>query len=185
MNDADDLINPDKKALGARLKKLREGFSWTLGELSEATKHLDPTGDGISKVSISRYENGDSYPGYRELKLIAQVFAVPVSSLFYGDIPDPYAGWEMSLDDYLRSVIKSVLIEEGVIEGESRASREQKQVLALRAIQARRRPISLETLDDEDKAEHARLKKDGWKKIEQLAKEVDAASQRKGNNTQK
>lgn len=172
MNEADDLINPDKKALGARLRKLRESFSWTLSELSEATKHLDPTSDGISKVSISRYENGDSYPGYREIKLLAQAFAVPVSSLFYGDIPDPYAGWEMSLDDYLRSVIKSVLIEEGLVKGESRADREQKQMLALRAIQVRRRPITLESLDEEDKAERARLDEKAQSELEELSKKL-------------
>ncbi|WP_157982606.1 helix-turn-helix domain-containing protein [Simplicispira lacusdiani] len=179
MNEADDLINPDKKALGARLRKLRESFSWTLGELSEATKHLDPTGDGISKVSISRYENGDSYPGYREIKLLAQAFAVPVSSLFYGDIPDPYAGWEMSLDDYLRSVIKSVLIEEGLIKGESRADREQKQMLALRAIQGRRRPIVLESLDEEDKAERTRLDEKAQSELEELTKKLSQPTKTK------
>lgn len=181
MNATDD-FNTDKKALGARLKKLREGFSWTLGELSEATKQLDPTGDGISKVSVSRYENGDSYPGYREIKLLAQAFAVPVSSLFYGDIPDPYAGWEMSLDDYLRSVIKSVLIEEGVIEGESRADREQKQMLALRAIQGRRRAIIVEAPDEEEKAERARLDQKSKAELEEMTRKLSAQQGKKSKS---
>ena len=119
MNEIDDAINPDKKALSLRLKGLREKFSWTLSELSKTTTQVDQLGDGVSKVSLSRYENGDSYPGYREIKLIAQAFGVSVIYLFYGDVPDPYGGsQELSLDEYLRSVIKEVLIEEGVIEGE-------------------------------------------------------------------
>jgi len=179
VNEANDLTNPDKMALGARLKKLREGFSWTLGELSEATKQLDPTGDGISKVSASRYENGDSYPGYREVKLLAQTFAVPVSTLFYGDIPDPYAGWEMSLDDYLRSVIKSVLIEEGVIAGESRAAREQKQTIALRAIHGRRRAIIMESPDEEDKTERVRLDQKDESEFAALSKKLSQPSSNK------
>lgn len=179
MSEANDLPNQDKEALGSRLRKLREGISWTLGELSEVTKHLDPSGDGVSKVSISRYENGDSFPGYREIKLLAQAFAVPVASFFYGDVPDPYSGWDMSLDDYLRSVIKSVLIEEGVIEGASRADRENKQMLLLRSIQLRRKTISRDSLDDEDKTERARLNKLQEGTLDRLAREADALVKKK------
>lgn len=179
MSEANDLPNQDKEALGSRLRKLREGISWTLGELSEVTKHLDPSGDGVSKVSISRYENGDSFPGYREIKLLAQAFAVPVASFFYGDVPDPYSGWDMSLDDYLRSVIKSVLIEEGVIEGESRADRENKQMLLLRSIQLRKKTISRDSLDDEDKTERARLNKLQEGELDRLAREADALVKKK------
>ncbi|MHA7599651.1 helix-turn-helix domain-containing protein [Alicycliphilus sp. T452] len=179
MTEANELPNADKEALGSRLRKLREGISWTLGELSEVTKHLDPSGDGVSKVSISRYENGDSFPGYREIKLLAQAFAVPVASLFYGDVPDPYSGWDMSLDDYLRNVIRSVLIEEGVIEGESRADREHKQMLLLRSIQLRRKAISRDALDDEDKAERTRLDKAQQGELDRLALEADALPEKK------
>ncbi len=177
MSDVNDLINPDKKALGLRLKKLREGFSWTLGELSQATKNLDQSGDGISKVSISRYENGDSYPGYREIGLLAQAFAIPVSTLFYGDIPDPYAGWEMSLDDYLRSVIKSVLVEEGLVKGVSRAERESKQMLFLRSISERRLPITSEPLDEDDKIEKDRLRRKEDREFTKLTKNLSRPNQ--------
>jgi len=174
VTEVSDSSNPDKEALGDRLRKLREGLSWTLGDLSEVTKHIDPSGDGVSKVSISRYENGDSFPGYREIKLLAQSFAVPVASLFYGDVPDPYSNGELSLDDYLRGVIKSVLIEEGLVEGESRYDREHKQMLLLRSIQTRRKTISYKAKDDaEDKVERARLKKLADAELEHLAQEAD------------
>jgi transcriptional regulator with XRE-family HTH domain len=169
-----DPINPEKHALGRRLKGLRESFSWTLGELSQATKHIDPDKEGVSKVSISRYENGDSFPGYREIKLIAQAFGVSITFLFYGDAPDPYAGWEFSLDEYLRSVIKDVLIEEGLIEGESRAQKENKKMKALRSLNLLREPFDPSLLDPEDLAMAEQYKKDAFDQLEQLAKQVDS-----------
>lgn len=175
MDEISDSINPEKHALGRRLKGLRESFSWTLGELSQATKQMDPEKEGISKVSISRYENGDSFPGYREIKLLAQALGVSITFLFYGDVPDPYAGYEFSLDEYLRNVIRDVLIEEGVIEGESRADRERKKTLAIRALGDRRETIDLGQLDPEDQREHAAMKKRAWEQLEKAAKEFDAA----------
>lgn len=71
MDEISESVNPEKHALGRRLKGLRENFSWTLSEISQATKQIDPEKEGVSKVSISRYENGDSFPGYREIKLLA------------------------------------------------------------------------------------------------------------------
>ncbi|MDO8774833.1 MAG: helix-turn-helix transcriptional regulator [Burkholderiaceae bacterium] len=173
MDDTSDSTSQEKHALGRRLKGLRESISWTLGELSQATKQMDPDKEGVSKVSISRYENGDSFPGYREIRLLAQAFGVSITFLFYGDAPDPYAGWEFSLDEYLRSVILDVLIDEGVIEGESRAQKENKKMRALRALQSRRAPIEVSELDPEDKIQHEELKKREWEKLGKLAEEVD------------
>lgn len=187
MNEIDDAINPDKKALSLRLKGLREKFSWTLSELSQTTTQVDPLGDGVSKVSLSRYENGDSYPGYREIKLIAQAFGVSVSYLFYGDVPDPYGGsQELSLDEYLRSVIKEVLIEEGVIEGESKSDRYRRKRQAQLAISSRIRPIDKAKFDDEDRAEGANFQKKDWETLKKLAEEVTTAptsKQRKSTKT--
>lgn len=176
MDEAEESINPEKKALAKRLKGLRESQHWTLGELSQATRQIDPAGEGISKVSISRYENADSFPGYRELKILAQAFGVSVTFLFYGDAPDPYSGWEFSLDEYLRSVIRDVLIDEGLIEGESRAQREHKKTRAMRAIQARLGPIAPDQDDPEDLAESERLQEKARKKLEEFVREEDDAS---------
>lgn len=173
MDEINDAINPEKKALSRRLKGLRESFSWTLTELSLATKQMDPEKEGISKVSISRYENGDSYPGYREMRLLAQAFGVSITFLFYGDVPDPYAGWEFSLDEYLRSVIKDVLIEEGLVEGESRSQREHKKSLAIRALNMRREPFELSA---EEQNESNTLRSAALEKLGDMAKEIDKAS---------
>ena len=176
MDEISESINPEKHALGRRLKGLRETFTWTLGELSQATKHIDPEKEGVSKVSISRYENGDSFPGYREIKLLAQAFGVSITFLFYGDAPDPYAGWEFSLDEYLRSVIRDVLIDEGLVEGESRAQKEHKKMMALRAITKRREPLDISELDAEDRAEFEQNQRDIPKKLDELARQADQIS---------
>ena len=178
MDEINEAANPEKKALSRRLKGLRESFSWTLTELSQATKQVDPEKEGISKVSISRYENSDSYPGYREIRLLAQAFGVSVSFLFYGDVPDPYAGWEFSLDEYLRSVIKDVLIEEGLVEGESRAQKDHKKSLAIRAINMRREPFELTPAEEK---ESESLRNSSLNKLADLAKQVDKT----GNAKQK
>lgn len=173
MNEIDDAINPDKKALALRLKGLREKFSWTLSELSQTTAQVDPLGDGVSKVSISRYENGDSYPGYREIKLIAQAFGVSVSYLFYGDVPDPYGGsQELSLDEYLRSVIKEVLIEEGIIDGVSKNDRFRRKRQAQLSIISRLTPVDKAKFDEADRAEEASFQKKHLEELENLAHEV-------------
>jgi transcriptional regulator with XRE-family HTH domain len=177
VDDINDAINPEKHALSRRLKGLRESFSWTLSDLSFATKQVDPAKEGISKVSISRYENGDSFPGYREIRLLAQAFGVSITFLFYGDVPDPYAGWEFSLDSYLRSVIMDVLIDEGVIEGESRSQREMKKSRALRALTLRRaEPIeATDAPDEDDLKESERLKREAWERLQKGAEAIDRA----------
>lgn len=177
MDDINDAINPEKHALGRRLKGLRESFSWTLSDLSFATKQVDPEKEGVSKVSISRYENGDSFPGYREIRLLAQAFGVSITFLFYGDVPDPYAGWEFSLDSYLRSVIMDVLIDEGVIEGESRSQREMKKSRALRALTLRRGELveKFEPPDEEDIREGERLKREAWEQLKRDAEALENA----------
>lgn len=94
-----DSPDADKTEVGRRIKQQRERHGWTLDELSQATKQIDPQLQGVSKVSISRYENADSYPGYREIKLIAH----PLMRRFHkpGDekrvliivAPDEYDAW--------------------------------------------------------------------------------------------
>lgn len=138
MSDIDQPDNPEKDELALRLKEVREHLNLTLSQASEATKQIDVRGEGVSKVSISRYENGGSFPGYRELRLLAQTYGVAVSFLFYGDRPDPFAGWDFSLDQFLSDLIDDRLIEHGLIEGESRREREIRKMMALGAINRRR-----------------------------------------------
>jgi transcriptional regulator with XRE-family HTH domain len=135
---ASEQDDTEKAEVGRRIKQQRERHRWTLDELSQATKQIDPQQQGVSKVSISRYENADSYPGYREIKLIAQALSEPISHFFYGDLPDPHSGWRMSLDDYLRHIIKDVLIEEGVLPGQTMRDKELHKIDAQRAVNSRR-----------------------------------------------
>ena len=159
----------EKHALGKRIKSLRENGTWTLGELSDATKRIDPEGEGVSKVSISRYENGDSFPGFRELKLLSQALGASITFLFYGETPDPYAGWNMSLDGFLRDLIRDVLIDEGLLAGESRADRERKQRIALRAINSVLSQTDYEDTEPDDFSELEQLKKESFQRLEQQA----------------
>jgi transcriptional regulator with XRE-family HTH domain len=173
VSDSDEIDNSDKKALGQRLRALRDGLNWTLAELSQATKQLDPQKEGISTVSISRYENADSYPGYRELKLFAQAFAEPIDVIFYGETLDPFKGWEFSLDDYLRKEIRDVLREEGLIAGDSRAQRELKKAMVQRSINSKRQPF---TYTESEKIEAQALKKVTLSKLKKAAKEIDKSN---------
>ena len=136
----------DKEDVGRRIKQARERHRWTLDELSQATKQIDPQQAGVSKVSISRYENADSYPGYREIKLIAQALGEPVTYFFYGERPDPYSGFSMSLDEYLRHIIKDVLIEEGILPGVAIADKEREKSDAMYAVNQKRRRFDTEAM---------------------------------------
>jgi len=141
VSDVEQQDYPEKDELALRLKTLRERLGFTLSQASEATKQIDTRSEGVSKVSISRYENGGSFPGYRELRLLAQTYGVSVSFLFYGDRPDPFAGWEFSLDQFLSDLIDDRLIEHGLIEGESRYDREMRKMMAQSLINRRRQRL--------------------------------------------
>ena len=144
MSDTNNHNEIEKQALGKRIRGLRDGYGWTLDELSQRTKQVDLDGEGVSKVSISRYENGDSVPGYREIKLLSQALATTVTNLFYGESPDPYSPWHITLDDYLRNLIKDVLIDHKLIEGVSQRELLQRKAMLVQAIEESRRPIAPE-----------------------------------------
>jgi transcriptional regulator with XRE-family HTH domain len=169
----DELIDEGKLEVGKRIKHLREEYDWTLDELSQATKHIDHLNVGVSKVSISRYENGDTYPGYREIKLIALALAKSVNYFFYGDRPDPYSGWTMSLDEYLRSIIKDVLIEEGLVEGVTIRDQEMQKMRAMQAVAGRGKRFK----PDPDPAVRAEVERKRAAALEELLKNAVAAEQ--------
>lgn len=142
MNAPESSKDPEKAAVGDRLRKLRSTYGWTLGELSQRTQQIDPDGTGVSKVSISRYENADSLPGFREIKLLCLALGVPVNKLFYGDELDPYSPWDVSLDEYLRSLITDVLIDHKLIAGTSSRRKQLQKAQALQDIEDRRRQLT-------------------------------------------
>ncbi len=170
--DDSDLPDPDKLEVGRRIKQQRERHRWTLDELSQATKQIDPQQAGVSKVSISRYENADSYPGYREIKLIAQALGEPITSFFYGDRPDPFSGWHLSLDDYLRHIIKDVLIEEGLVPGVSISDKEFQKTEAMAAVNQRRSRFTA-SRDPAERAAKAEMQRQHQDELMQRAVELD------------
>jgi transcriptional regulator with XRE-family HTH domain len=179
------LQDEDKLEVGKRIKHLREEYDWTLDELSQATKHIDHLKVGVSKVSISRYENGDTYPGYREIKLIALALAKSVNYFFYGDRPDPYSGWTMSLDEYLRFIIKDVLIEEGLIEGATIRDEEIQKMRAMQGLSGRRKRFKPDP-DPAAQAEVERKRAAAFEELLKSAKEAEGESSSKtGKNNQK
>jgi transcriptional regulator with XRE-family HTH domain len=179
------LQDEDKLEVGKRIKHLREEYDWTLDELSQATKHIDHFKVGVSKVSISRYENGDTYPGYREIKLIALALAKSVNYFFYGDRPDPYSGWTMSLDEYLRFIIKDVLIEEGLIEGATIRDEEIQKMRAMQGLSGRRKRFKPDP-DPAAQAEVERKRAAAFEELLKSAKEAEGEpSSKTGKNNQK
>lgn len=176
-----DVNDTEKMELGKRIKRLREDHIYTLEQLSQITKDIDPLGVGISKVSISRYENGDSYPGYREIRLIAQAFAMPITTFFYGDKPDPFGEWNMSLDEYLRHIIRDELMENGLIEGRSISQREYDKTVLMRDVNLRRRLIKPDSNPDERKWQKEQQEKMRGKLLDE-AIEIDKNIKKEAEN---
>ncbi|MDM8220987.1 helix-turn-helix domain-containing protein [Limosilactobacillus vaginalis] len=68
----------DKKLVGERIKKIRQ----KLGESQEEFgKHFDPA---VSKVAVSRWENGTTKPEAKRLQIIADRGGVTVDYLIHG-----------------------------------------------------------------------------------------------------
>lgn len=112
----------DSKGFSERVKNLRTHLGLTLKALSLLTKVVDPDKQGISTVSISRYESG-SEPGMRELKLLSLAFYRPISFLIYGDSDDPMhfsqrhvASFDLLFDDMVAETVNSILVNKGIIE---------------------------------------------------------------------
>lgn len=112
-----------KKALieniefGDNLKRARQVRNLTLDALSRLTKLVDPNGEGVSRVSLSRYENGTNAPGLRELKILSQSLKFPLSLFVYGDSQDPMCFVTPSLEDVISEIVMDVLVAQKVVKG--------------------------------------------------------------------
>ena len=100
------------------LKAARQGRDLTLEQLSRLTKEIDPLGAGISRVALSRYENGSSLPGLRELRLLSFAFRRSLSHLVYGEPTDPMSSYRIELEMRIMEVVNNHLAAEGLIKGE-------------------------------------------------------------------
>ncbi|MDP1966111.1 MAG: helix-turn-helix transcriptional regulator, partial [Reyranella sp.] len=74
--------------LGDRIRYARADLRLSIEALSRLTKEYDQPDGGLSPTSISRYESGESLPGLREFRLIAESLDVPPGWLIYGTLEE-------------------------------------------------------------------------------------------------
>lgn len=70
---------------GERARYARNELGFKVEALSRLTREYDALGNGLSPTSIARYESGESLPGVRELRILAESLDVPLNWLIYGD----------------------------------------------------------------------------------------------------
>lgn len=69
--------------LGSYLKRLREGYGYTLRRVEERSNAI---GEPIDNSQLSRFEKGKAYPSFDKLRVLARIFNVSVQN--FSDIID-------------------------------------------------------------------------------------------------
>src|SRR5206468_3351583 len=69
--------------LGSYLKRLREGYGYTLRRVEERSSAI---GEPIDNSQLSRFEKGKAYPSFDKLRVLARIFNVSVQN--FSDIID-------------------------------------------------------------------------------------------------
>jgi len=115
----------DDAIFAKRLKTARQSRELTLEQLSALTKEVDPSGTGVSRVALSRYENGSTLPGLRELRLISFAVRRPLSVLVYGQRTDPMSSYRLELEMRIMEVVMDSVTAEGLLKGESEQAPDQ------------------------------------------------------------
>ena len=69
--------------LGAYLRRLREGYGYTLRKVEE---HSMDMGEPIDNSQLSRFEKGKAIPSFEKLRALARIFNVSVQN--FSDILD-------------------------------------------------------------------------------------------------
>ena len=100
------------------MRSRRDAFELTHEQLSQLTKAIDPKGEGVSRVALSRYETGAALPGLRELRLIALALRRPLSSFVYGVRSDPMFPYKLSLEMRIMDMVMGQVTAEGLIKNE-------------------------------------------------------------------
>jgi transcriptional regulator with XRE-family HTH domain len=83
--------------LGTYLRKLREGYGYTLRKVEEQAFTF---GEAIDNSQLSRFEKGKAVPSFEKLRALARVFNVPVQN--FADVLDleEYQQLAPDCDDY-------------------------------------------------------------------------------------
>jgi len=94
---------PSSARLGAYLRRLREGYGYTLRKVEERASVL---GEPIDNSQLSRFEKGKAVPSFDKLRALAKVFNVPVQN--FSDVLDlgefaKYAPESREVEDLLQA----------------------------------------------------------------------------------
>ncbi len=86
-----------KAKLGLYLKRLREGYGFTLRKVEEKA---EKAGYPIDNSQISRFEQGRAIPSFEKLKILAQIFNVSIQN--FSDVMDlsQYELYKPDSDNY-------------------------------------------------------------------------------------
>jgi transcriptional regulator with XRE-family HTH domain len=76
-------VSSGSTRLGSYLRKLRQGYGYTLRKVEE---HAVSLGEAIDNSQLSRFEKGKAVPSFDKLRALARVFNVPVQS--FSDVLD-------------------------------------------------------------------------------------------------
>lgn len=127
--DPPRFFSPDNVMSG--MKDRRHSFDLTHEQLSQLTKAVDPTSEGVSRVALSRYETGASQPGVRELRLISLALRLPLSMLVYGEPTDPMLKYRLALEMRIMEVVNNMVTAEGLVKDEDSNDPERPEFKAL------------------------------------------------------
>lgn len=111
--DDTDLFSNEHFA--SSMKERRQARSLTHEQLSQLTKAVDPRGEGISRVALSRYETGASLPGLRELRLLAIALRSSLSQFVYGRQSDPMLPYRLELEMRIMERVNDMITAQGVV----------------------------------------------------------------------
>jgi transcriptional regulator with XRE-family HTH domain len=78
-----DSSAPSSTRLGTYLRRLREGYGYTLRKVEERATAI---GEAIDNSQLSRFEKGKAVPSFDKLRALARVFNVPVQN--FSDVLD-------------------------------------------------------------------------------------------------
>ena len=97
-----DPPEPSGGRLGPYLKRLREGYGYTLRKVEERAQAL---GESIDNSQLSRFEKGKAVPSFEKLRALARIFNVPVqnfSDVFDLEEFEPFKPETGTYEDLLR-----------------------------------------------------------------------------------
>ena len=114
----DSIAEAGATRLGIYLRKLRQGYGYTLRKVEE---HAVSLGEAIDNSQLSRFEKGKAIPSFEKLRALARVFNVPVQN--FSDVLDleEYQQLKPETDNYAALLkVGSELLTKGEVRSEER-----------------------------------------------------------------